>query len=163
MLRTLIVYYSLTGNTEKVAREMATHLNADLEPIEEVSPRRGALGHLRTLFEMIFRSTPRIKPSRKAIEDYDLVILGAPVWASSAASPMRAFIARECGRIDDFAVFCTEEGVGGEKANRQISAPCAKEAAARMIVLEKDVKSGAFKSQVAEFVEKITARPTAAT
>jgi hypothetical protein len=45
-MKALVVYYSRTGNTEKVALELANELNADIERIIDTKDRSGAIGYL---------------------------------------------------------------------------------------------------------------------
>jgi flavodoxin len=57
--RTLIVYYSLSGNTERVARDLAAHLDADLRRLRERTNRHGFLGHLRAAFDSLSAAARR--------------------------------------------------------------------------------------------------------
>ena len=86
MSRSLVVFYSWTGNTGKVARALAETLSAELEEIREVKPRGGLFAFLRSGMEASRkRPAPIVRCSRN-LADYDLVILGSPVWAASMAS-----------------------------------------------------------------------------
>ena len=49
--RTLVAYYSRTGNTRHVAEVIAAELGAELEPIVDRAERRGRLGFLRAARE----------------------------------------------------------------------------------------------------------------
>ena len=49
--RTLVVHYSRTGTTRKVAESLAAKLLCDSEVIIEERDRSGLLGYLRSLFE----------------------------------------------------------------------------------------------------------------
>lgn len=44
-MRSLVVYYSRTGNTRYVAEKIATEFNADLEEIIDKKNRSGSLGY----------------------------------------------------------------------------------------------------------------------
>ena len=49
--RTLVVYYSRTGNTERVAKDVAARLGADLERIVDKASRLGFTGYLRAVYD----------------------------------------------------------------------------------------------------------------
>src|ERR1035441_4643109 len=106
--RILIVYYSRTGTTRQLAQALAAALQCDTEEIVETKSRSGILGYLRSVIE-----ARRQRPSDTmvtAIKDpslYDLVILGTPVWAWSASSPIRAYMMANRTRFAAVAFFCT--------------------------------------------------------
>ena len=76
--RCLVVYDSQTGNTEKVAREIATALNAELKRIETVNDVSG----------------------------YDLVVFGSPNIKAKPTEKFQAFLATK-PQVDNYAVFIT--------------------------------------------------------
>ena len=47
--RILVAYYSLSGNTERVALDLAARLGADCEKITELENRHGWRGYLRAV------------------------------------------------------------------------------------------------------------------
>lgn len=51
--RILVVYHSLSGNTERVAEDLATRLDAEREKIGDIQNRRGWLGYLRAALDSI--------------------------------------------------------------------------------------------------------------
>ena len=152
MAKALVLYYSFTGNTKKIAEEIASRLQADTERLEDVKSRSPGIGYLWMVLQVIFKTPAKIRPLSKALADYDLVILGAPVWAGAMAAPMRTLIKRRGGDVGKLAVFCTEEGSGGEAVLKNMAALCGKTAVAEMIVLDKEIKSGAFDEKVDAFV-----------
>ena len=87
--RILLVYYSRSGHTEFVARQIAARSHADLERIEDSSSRDGVLGYARSALEAVFRLRPSIERARRGPVDHDLVIVGTPVWFWGVASPVR--------------------------------------------------------------------------
>jgi flavodoxin len=158
MNRCLIAYYSLTGVTAKVALAIASRLPSDLEPIQDAKPRRGAGGHFRSVFEAVFKTTPGIAPASKKVADYDVVILGCPVWAQNMASPMRTYIRREGARIKRLGLFCTEIGSGGEAVVRQMAALTGRESVADLVLADKDLKSDNLDALIDRFAQQIQAQ-----
>lgn len=113
MAKALVVYYSRTGYTLRVAEKMAAALGADLERIEDAASRRGVLGYLRCAREALRKRAAVIRPPAFDPAAYDLVVVGGPVWAGNVASPVRAYLQASKGHIAHFACFCTQGGSGG--------------------------------------------------
>ena len=91
---TLCVYYSRTGNTEKLMREIAQELKCELVKLDDGVDRAGLKGWLTSGKQAMARSLPPVKPFRTAfpLDVYDLVIIGSPVWAGRCAAPVRSFL-----------------------------------------------------------------------
>lgn len=94
-----VVYYSLTGNNELLANDVAEKLRCGLIRIEETGRRTA----LKTRLDLLFGRYPRIEPSDAALDAYDHVVLVAPIWASKLATPLRSFIARERQRLPEYS------------------------------------------------------------
>lgn len=86
----LIIYYSRTGFTKKVAEELAAEWKCNVEAIEDVKSRGGFMGYMRSVFEALKKKLPDIKPMQTDPSQYKLVVIGSPVWASNIPSPVRA-------------------------------------------------------------------------
>ncbi len=91
---TLCVYYSRTGNTEKLMREIAQELKCELIKLDDGVDRSGLSGWLRSGKQAMARRLPPVKPFKTAfpLDVYDLVIIGSPVWAGRCAAPVRSFL-----------------------------------------------------------------------
>jgi flavodoxin len=158
MNRYLIAHYSRTGNTARIAETIAGKLPADLEPIRDVRPRPGAGGYFRSVYEAAFKNAPAIAPASRNAAEYEVVVLGCPVWAQNMASPMRSYILRERGRIRRMAVFCTEIGSGGEGVVRQMASLCGQPAIATLVLADRDLKPPKLDELIDGFVGEIRAR-----
>ncbi len=86
MAKTLIIYFSITGNTERVARQMARKLGADLYPIVAENPYTSEdldwnIPNCRANVEQKdLASRPRYHGDLPDMTDYDTVIFGHPIW-----------------------------------------------------------------------------------
>lgn len=88
-MRTLIVHYSLEGNTAWAAEKAAALLGAQLlrlEP-EKAYPDSGMKKFFWGGKSAVMGETPPLKPYSFRGEDWDRVILGFPVWAGNVAPP----------------------------------------------------------------------------
>ena len=83
MSNILCVYYSRTGRTEALMQEIAQELGCELVKLEDGVSRTGFIGWLRSGMQAMARKIPPVqKPETKLpLSEYDLVIIGTPVWA----------------------------------------------------------------------------------
>ena len=94
MSNILCIYYSRTGRTETLMGEIAGELGCELAKLEDGVDRSGFLGWLRSGMQAMARQVPPVKePETKLpLEQYDLVIIGTPVWAGRCSAPVRSFL-----------------------------------------------------------------------
>ncbi len=157
MSRILVAYYSRTGTVREVARRLATALGADIEEIADPTPRAGVLGFMRSGFEARRRRIPAIAPSDRNPADYDLVVIGTPVWAMSVSSPVRAYLQRHRSDLRATALFCTCRGMGGRQVLAQMQELSGLEPAARMVLREDDIGTVTANLGIDRFATEIAA------
>lgn len=157
MTKYLVVYFSWTGNTAKVANLLAKTLSADIEEIHDVKPRGGLFAFISAAFASVFRMAAPIKAATNTVADYDVVILGCPVWAQNIATPMRSYIRRERSQIKQVALFCTLGGAGGAKAITRLTRLCERTALAHLAIEEPTLASGTWRDLTTSFAARITA------
>jgi hypothetical protein len=115
------------------------------------------MGLLRSAYEAVFNKTPNILPPSKSAADYDLVVLGCPVWGEKMASPMRTYIARERRGLPQVALLCTVGAVGGRAALREMAALCGRAPIASLALTEKDLSSPTLGDRIDAFARKARA------
>jgi flavodoxin len=155
MPKCLVVYYSWTGNTAKVAKLIAATLSADIEEIREVKPRGGAFAFVASLAASVFKTAPPILPATKNVADYDVVILGCPVWGSNMATPMRTYLMRESPRIKQIGLFCTLGGSGGKATLARMAALCEHKSLADLALNQPAIASDAWRDSAEDFARQI--------
>ena len=93
MKKILVVYYSLTGNTKFIAEIIQTELNADilpLKPIRELKAESG-MRYFWGGFQTYMKRKPKLEDYTVKPEEYDLIVLGSPVWAWRYSPPIHSF------------------------------------------------------------------------
>ena len=98
--KTLVVYYSASGNTERVAKDIAEAADADLFEIEPVQPYTDAdlnwtNGDSRVSREHDDESLRNVELKTTEVpnwDSYDTVLIGYPVWWGIAAWPVNNFV-----------------------------------------------------------------------
>ena len=138
-MRTLIVYYSLEGNTAFAAEKLAGILGAELlrlEPEKEY-PHSGIKKFLWGGKSAVMGEEPPLKPYGFKGEDWDRVIIGFPVWAGTVAPPIRTFVKAHGGELKGkrIAAFACQSGSGAEKAFRKLAALLGRESFETELVL----------------------------
>ena len=154
-MKTLLVYYSRTGTTKKIAEVIMEQLKCDLEIVQDVKSRAGALGYLRSGKEAATRSLTEIKPNSKNPSDYDLVIIGTPIWSWNMSSPIRTYLTNNKGSFKNTAFFCTMGGSGDERAFKEMAEISGKEATAALALKTVEVVKNEYLAKVEEFIRKI--------
>ncbi len=88
--RTLVVFFSRSGNTELMARQIARRTQADLIALQSERNRIGFTGWLQALRDA--RNTYAvIRPGKTDLSGYDTVYIGSPVWLYSPAPQIYEF------------------------------------------------------------------------
>ncbi len=154
----LVVYYSRTGTTEAVADAIADATGADVERIREQKSRSGILGFVRGGWDAMRRKTAEIGQAEKSPADYDLLVVGTPVWASTMTPAVRAYLEAQRESLPDVAFFLTTGGTGIENTFEQMRELCGRTPVATLGLKARDVKKGQYADAVAEFVAKLRPR-----
>lgn len=109
-MKTMIVYLSLTENTDKVARQISSKLgNCSLKKIEVKTriPNSVFFRIFKFGFFQTFGITPKYSIKLDDNEQYDLIILGSPVWMGRVAPPILDVVRRHFKAHNNFALFST--------------------------------------------------------
>jgi flavodoxin len=141
-MKTLIVYYSRSGTTRKVAEALAGILKAEVEEISEKRKRGGPIGWLKSGYEASRKKSPSIADLKHDPASYDLVVIGTPVWAGTLASPVRSFLEQHAGSIKRAGFFLTMGGERESKTFADMAALLGKETEAQLALRTHVVKKG---------------------
>lgn len=93
-MKTLIVYYSRTGTTKRAAEILAREMKADIEEITDKIDRKGVIGYLKSGRDGMKRKLTEIDPTKKDSKQYDIVIIGTPMWVKNMCSPIRTYLTK---------------------------------------------------------------------
>ena len=113
-LKTIVVYFSLTGNTKFVAEKIAQEFDADLCEITDKNFKTGRMLYIKGGMAAMREKLSDIEVE-KSIEYYDLVIVGSPVWAGKIAPPVRTFLVNNNFSDKQLAFFVS---IGGDKPQK---------------------------------------------
>jgi len=113
--RILIAYYSLSGNTARVAKDLAKLIGGDIESIRDREHGVGFLGYLKAIVDALRRVPAQIGPLSKNPADYALTIIGTPVWVGNMTPAVRAYLQNNQERLHNVAFFITSGGTDATK------------------------------------------------
>jgi len=115
-MKTAVVFYSLNGNCALIAQEIKSVLDADLFRLhtEDEKPRGSFAKFFWAIGVMKGMKKAPLKPYTFNPSAYDLIIIGAPVWAGGPAQPIRAFLAETNITGKKIALFVCHGGGAGK-------------------------------------------------
>lgn len=120
--RTLIVYFSQTGNTEGLANLIHEISSADIFRLERLTPysssSNGPVLYGEALNELRSEAVPELK-AYPNIEQYDTILLGYCNWWSSVPASVRSFLLHDDLSGKTIVPFCS---MGGGHFGQTISA-----------------------------------------
>ena len=151
----LVVFYSRTGTTKKAGLKIAEILNCDFEEIFGTKNRSGALGYVAAGRDATLKKIIEIKHTEKNPADYDMVIIGTPVWAFTMASAIRTYITLNKDNFKKVAFFCTSQSSGGKGPFKHMEELGGIKPIALLDLATKEVSEGKFEEKVREFVEEL--------
>ena len=157
MEKRLVVYFSASGTTRKVAEMIASAADADMYEIVPKQPYSKAdLNWMdkksRSSVEMSDKKfRPEISNTDAPIDKYDEIILGFPIWWYVAPTIINTFLESYDFSGKKIILFATSggSGFGNTVSELQISAPDA-------AIVEGKVFHKAAKQEIAEWVRSIS-------
>lgn len=93
-MKNLIAYYSWTGNTEAVAKELQKKIGGDLQRIGEIKQRMPGIGFAGAAVSALLGLKSQLKPMDFSLKSYDRIIIGGPMWAGKSTPAINAFISK---------------------------------------------------------------------
>jgi len=154
-MKTLIVYYSRTGTTKKIAELIREKLSADIEEIEDTINRQGIVGYFRSGRDAMRKNFTKLEVFEKNLNDYDLVIIGTPIWGWNMSVPVRTFVTEQKNNLKNVAFFCTMGGSGSVKAFEEMWEIIGKEPKATLALTNKEIINNNFQEKINFFLEGI--------
>jgi flavodoxin len=140
----LVVFYSRGGNTRAVAEEFKRKFHADVEEVIDTRNRKGILGYILAGRDAATNRLTVIKSTKYNPADYDLVIIGSPVWASRVSTPIRTYIEQNKNKFNKLAFFCTAGGSVGDKTWSDLKSLCGVDPEFTLGFSRKDIKGKTY-------------------
>ena len=158
-MKVLIAYYSRTGVTRAAAGAICEAMRAavgvevTVEEVVDTKPRKGAGGYLVAGKDAMLKRDTVIAPMSAEPGDFDVLVIGTPVWAFTMAPAIKAYCSEYGASASKVAAFCTMGGSGDQRTFRHIEEALANPLIATLTLIDKRVR--AVDEQ--DFVAKVTA------
>lgn len=156
MNKILLAYYSRTGTTRILAEFLASLLPCDVEEIEDLHDRQGIVGAMRSGWQGWLQRPAPIKNVTHRVLDYDLVVVGTPVWVGNPAAPVRRYLMDNQTRFNRVAFFCSLGGSGGDKVLEEMGRIAGRSPIATLSVTQDAVNSNRYRDKAQDFSEAIS-------
>jgi flavodoxin len=91
-MKTLVVYYTRTGNSKFAAETIAAELGADVEEVIDLKNRQGRLAYMSCGRDATRGKETEIASTKRNPADYDLIVIAQPVWAWSPTPAIRTYV-----------------------------------------------------------------------
>ncbi|MFX0142560.1 MAG: flavodoxin family protein [Candidatus Hodarchaeota archaeon] len=155
-MKPLVVFYSRTGTTKKIAELISKSINCELEEIIDTKKRTGfIIGFLKSGYAAMKEKLTIIEKIQKNPELYDLIILGTPIWSSNMTPAIRTYISENKSKFKNIAYFCTEGGDKGYKAFERMEILCEKKPVSTLEINKKEIKKATYVEKINSFVQKL--------
>lgn len=114
----LILYYTLTGKTELVAKTIARELDAKIEQIKTEKPinisdfTRFSLSNLFLIHSIISHKKLKINKPVYNAQDFDRIIILTPVWMNNPAPAINSYVESQNFKNKEVGIVATVAGNG---------------------------------------------------
>ena len=111
-MKTLVVYYSLEGNTKKIAELIHQKFEGDILELipEKENPKEGFGKYFWGGKSVIFKESPKLISALPDPKNYDLIFIGSPLWAGSYAPSIHTLLNTLSFEGKNVAVFICHSG-----------------------------------------------------
>lgn len=152
-IKMLVIFYSETGNTKHIAESISKSFNCDIEEIKENKHRKGIFKTIIEIKDAILGNESDICKCERDPSEYDIVIIGTPVWASHVTPAIRTYISKNKDKIKCTAFFNTHgtEKVKVSRVFKDFEKIIAKKPKALMDISKAEIKNGDYEKKIEIF------------
>ncbi len=160
-VKALLLFYSRSGTTRKIAEEISASLSCayDQEELADLKKRSGLIGWLNGGRDAQTGKLTELAPLQHDPACYDLVIVGSPVWAGKMAPAIRTFLLENKEKMKDVALFTTHGSASsdiGYRALHEMEQICGKKAVGTMQISSRDISRGAHVLKAQNFAVEVS-------
>ena len=115
-MKSLIIYYSLDGNTHMIAEQIKNSVNGDilrLKPVHD-NTKKGLFKILSGGKQVLRHEKPELETFDINPEEYDLIFIGTPVWAGTFTPALNTFLSETVIKDKNIVLFCCSKGGKGK-------------------------------------------------
>ena len=100
-MKTICIYHTRTGTSEQIAKQIAAKTEADVMQVTDGKSHKGFFGYVAAAVIGLKKELPVILPCNPPcpLEEYDNVVIVAPIWCENVSPVMRAFLAQNKNKL----------------------------------------------------------------
>ena|SRR3989344_9573720 len=154
-MKALVVYYSRTGTTRKVAEAIASGLKAHNEEIIDKKDRKGPIGYVIAGKDASQAKGTDISEQKHDLKDHDTIIIGTPIWAWTITPAIRTYLEKnkDVLKKKKLGFYCTMGGSGDKKAFAEMERIIGAKPKATLTLLTREVVKGEYEEKVEKFLK----------
>lgn len=153
-MKTLVVYYSNSGNTQEIAGLIAEKMEADIEEIIDTEKRDGPLSVVKNGAHSSMKKSTNIEEPKYDPAAYDLTVICSPIWAWKITPAARAYCRKMKAKLGKTAFVLTSAGKISDKTWSTFDEEGG-EPIARLGIPAENRKDGSYKRMIDEFVANL--------
>ncbi len=159
-MRYLVVYYSLTGKTELIAKIIAAELSAEIEQITTEKPvnlqdfTTVGLSNLFLVHSIISRKKVKINQSIYNVQDFDRAIILTPVWMNNPTPAINSYIDSQNFRNKEVVLVATIAEKGSAQNAFSVMNSVIRKKGGR-IIITKEINIEKIEQEIAEEARQI--------
>ncbi len=111
-MKTLVIYYTRSGNAKFGAETIAAEIGADIEEVIDLKKRQGRLAFLSNGRDAMQGKETDIAQTQRSSTAYDLIVIAQPVWAGSPTPAIRTYLNKNDLSGKKVALFFSDVGLG---------------------------------------------------
>lgn len=156
-MKTICIYHTRSGISKQIAEKIADKTGAEVLQVTDGKSRKGFFGYIAAAVVGLKKTLPPILPCTPAcpLENYDKVIIVAPIWCENVSPVMRAFLAqnKNCFQGELYYVINSMSGLSYQT---QIDALCELTGKPYTDILQVKTHKNNWNDEVDAFVAKLT-------
>ncbi|GAB4115103.1 MAG: hypothetical protein Kow00103_09610 [Candidatus Caldatribacteriota bacterium] len=155
-MKGLVVFYSRSGNTRKIAQEISAALKFDSEEILDTKSRKGILGFLSAGNDAMQRRLTLLKEIKYDPSLYELIVIGTPVWAGNLSAPIRTYLNIHKKNFPQVAFFYTGVSSDNGKVFKDMEEICGKKPLSLLEVTSREIKRNIYYEKMKKFIDHLS-------
>lgn len=156
MKETLIVFYSRTWTTKKIAEEISTYLDSDIEEIVDQKNRNWIFWYLWAGRDAALKKITEIWDIHFNPKDYKTLIIWTPVRDFTMSASIRTFLIQNCKSLpNNIYFFCTQWHSGDMATFQEMANICWKKPIHTISFTTREVKSDSYKVRLNNFLNVV--------
>lgn len=160
-MKILIVFYTRTNTTKKVAEIMKLEMglkghSVDSEQLIDLTSRTGGIGYVRSGRGVIFKRQARIAPTQHNPADYDLVVIGTPVWAGTMTPAIKNYLDQNKRILENVAFFTTQGDTKRQRVFDDMKLISGLTPLRELQLTTQKVIKNEFRQELSKFIDEIT-------